>query len=494
MQEQEFDLAVVGGGGAGVAAALKASEYGLRVAVFEKAGSIGGSSAMCKGIGALGTRQQIESGEAESAVADIMNEYMRQTSYLADNALIYHFLSNSGETLNWLQENGCAMEYVGTVQGAHKDSPFKTYFLWGPKKIREMRSIMDTVVSRGGMLMTGTAVTELIMEKGRIVGIRAFTNKGRHITVRAPAVLLCSGGYGNNEEMVLRATGGVKVNSINSGGQTGDGINMGLKAGAQPENISSMEYHGIDLPDDKVRNAGIAGAGGVLRKVSHFPCFLWVNHAAVRFANEEILFDTAYGGNTAFRQGNEFFAVMDSNIVQTLEERGYAALGAPVVDARMMPDTLWEGFEDVLEAGLESKLSYKSDSIHGLAGEIGLDLKRFAETVNVYNSFCGAGRDAMFSKARENLVPLSEPPFYAVELRAVQLCSLGGLRINLDMEVQSLENRSIPGLYAAGCDAAGGLFNNAYVSLEGMTLGWAFTSGRLAGESVVRYMSARNKG
>ncbi len=481
-----FDIAVIGGGGAGVAAALRASEEGKKVVLLEKAPSIGGSTAMCRGIGAVGSREQEQSPECDFTAADLYSEYMRQTNFLADSSLVRLFLSESGRTVDWLQDNGCVMDYVGNAQAKHIGSKLKTYFNWGPEKILQMRAMMKTVCGRGGALMVKAPAKRLLMENGKIAGVTAEKD-GREITVKCPAVILCTGGFGNNEEMVLKATGGVKVNMINSGGQTGDGINMGIEVGADTDNINSIEFHGVSMPFDKVRVTSAHGTPGVLGFTANIHPALWVNRNAVRFVNEEIADDISFSGNAAFRQGSNFFNIMSQSLVRGLVEKGLKSLGFEVPG--IVPDAAgWVGLPKELEEGERDGYVYKAGSFRELAEKMGVDPEKFASTMERYNGFCRTGADMDFGKNAKYLIPVEEAPFYAVEYRAAELCSLGSLRINTELQVTDKDLRPIPGLYAAGCDASGGLFNNAYVSLEGMTIGWAFTSGRLAGESACRYL------
>ena len=82
---------------------------------------------------------------------------------------------------------------------------------------------------------------------------------------------------------------------------------------------------------------------------------------------------------------------------------------------------------------------------------------------------------------------MEEGPYYAIIGRTSELCTLGGLKINTDMEVISTEGKVIPGLYSAGVDCCGSMFNRVYVSYEGVTMGWTMTSGRLAGENAAAF-------
>ncbi len=93
----------------------------------------------------------------------------------------------------------------------------------------------------------------------------------------------------------------------------------------------------------------------------------------------------------------------------------------------------------------------------------------------------------MFCKASEFLTGIGEGPYYLIMGRTTELCTLGGLKITTNFEVMSTENEVIPGLYSAGVDCSGSMYNNAYVSFEGVTMGWVMTSGRVAGENAAAY-------
>ncbi len=475
-----YDVVVVGGGGAGFCAAMQAAQQGKRVALLEKAPAIGGSSAMARGVGAVGARDQLASPKWQFTVQELLQDWMELTYYLANYPLIYTYLSNSGATVDWLQDMGCRLEYVGSVQDKHNDSPFQTYFLWGAYKGGEMRRLIRRLEENGGKLYTRTTAHELICEEGRVVGVLARSGEER-FPIYGKAVILCAGGYGNNPDMVAEATGGVKVNAINTGTQTGDGILLGISAGGDTENLHAIEFHGCDSPCDKISRSKIGGHGNELSKLCQFQSTIWVNRNGYRFTGEEIGTDISYIGNVVYRQGSEYFVLLDQRMVDLLATQGAGALGVTTDVRGILPDVPWVKLPEQLEEGLQYTIVYKGDSWEQVAEAAGVAPTVLAQTVERYNGYCANGLDLMYGKNPQLLQPLYQAPFYLVEGRANQLCSLGGLRIDTEMRVLSPDFTPIPGLYAAGCDASGGLVNNAYVSYEGVTMGWACTSGRLAG-------------
>ncbi len=478
---ERADIIVVGGGGAGFCAALRAAELGQKVILLEKAPSVGGSAAMARGLGAVGAKDQRESPRGQFAAADMMADWMEQTNYLANYPLVHEYLCHSGETVDWLQSLGCRIDYVGSVQEKHKDSPFQTYFIWDTYKAGEMRRQIRRIEETGGRLLTDTAGEELILENGRVAGLWARDQEGR-FPVYGKAVILCTGGYGANEEMVLRATGGVKVNAVNTGFQTGDGIRMGLAAGADTENITAIEFHGCDSPFDKLGRLPKGDHGNALSSLSGMPALLWLNRFGQRFVNEGVWNDISYTGNAAHRQGSEYYVLFDEHIVDSLSRRGAGALGLTEPVRGLMPESPWAKLPELLVTGEAAGLVYRADSLDELAGKAGLPPVMLQKTVAEYNAACDAGRDGMYGKESRYLHALKTPPYYLAEGRANQLCSLGGLRVDTKLRVLDARGEVLPGLYAAGCDCSGGLVNNAYVSYEGVTLGWACTSGRLAAQ------------
>lgn len=118
---------------------------------------------------------------------------------------------------------------------------------------------------------------------------------------------------------------------------------------------------------------------------------------------------------------------------------------------------------------------------------MGVDASVFSESVAQFNNAIKTGKDDLFFAETETLVPVEKGPFYAVKYVARNLSSLGGVRINERIEAIDAEGNPIPGLYVAGADA-GGMYGKAYVDFEGGTLGFAYTSGRLAGENAASYI------
>lgn len=137
---------------------------------------------------------------------------------------------------------------------------------------------------------------------------------------------------------------------------------------------------------------------------------------------------------------------------------------------------------------MEDGVAWKSDTIEGLAKQIGLDPAVLSDTVSEYNAACDAGDDPAYFKQARYLRPLKQAPFYAVSMAPGMMSSTGGIRVNGNMQVVNKDYEPIPGLYAAGLDASG-LYGDSYnMEVPGAANGFAYTSGRIAARHVISSM------
>lgn len=235
------------------------------------------------------------------------------------------------------------------------------------------------------------------------------------------------------------------------------------------------------------------GMGFNLDQVVTSAAMMWVNVDGYRFTNEDICYDSSYIGNTTAQQGDHYYALLSQSMVDTLEASGSGSYGITIDNVGFgapgytVSDS-WTGLQADIDQGLSNGLTVKADTLEELAVAAGINAENLVATVEAYNASCKAGVDEMYSKDAQFLIPIEDGPYYLVMGRATQLCSLGGLKIDTEMRVVDTNNNSIPGLYACGVDASGSMYNNAYVSFEGVTMGWALTSGRIAGENAAEYV------
>ena len=489
-EEYEADVVVVGAGGSGCPAVLSAAQSGAKVIAVEKASLVGGSAMLSLGVGAQGSAQQEADPDTDFTVSEWLTDWLKQQNYMVSAPMIYKYISNSGETVDWMIENGAEITFVGHSQEALADDPIRTYHLWGTGGYG---TVAQTLISRaeelGAVVLLNTSGREVLMENGAVAGLRAVKSDGTEVIIHAKAVILATGGYGADTEAMMELLGR-QVNGINLGTQTGDGIDMARAVGAALEGEESVEYHGAHAAFDRI--ADLPNGGASLSSMAIQPSALWVNVDGYRFTNEDICYDSAYIGNVTATQGDHYYVLFDQTQMDILSTEGEVGLGMTMAGTGFgaMPpasDEPWLTLEEELEAGLATGASYKADTLEELAELAGVNADNLLETVAEYNAACAEGVDGMYGKDSQFLFPVENGPFYFVTGRATELCTLGGVKITTDFEVVNTDNEVIPGLYAAGVDCSGSIYNNSYVSYEGVTMGWSTTSGRLAGIEAAAY-------
>ena len=489
VEEYEADVVVVGAGASGSAAALSAAQSGAKVLVVEKAGMVGGSGMMSMGMGAQGSSQQIEAG-ADFTGSEWLTDWLKQQNYMVSAPMIYTYISNSGATVDWLLENGADITFVGHAQEALADNPIATYHTWGDGGFGAVAAkLIAKVEELGGTVLLNTTGKEVVMTDGVVTGLKAEKADGTQVNITAKSVILCTGGYGADTEAMV-ALLGQRVNGINTGAQTGDGIAMGQAVGAALDGEENVEYHGAHAASETL--VGLPNNGAALSNMAIQPSTLWVNVDGYRFTNEDICYDSAYIGNVTAKQGDHYYVLFDQSQLDALSEQGDVGVGMTMAGAAFgspapAVDEPWTTLKEEVEAGLATGATYKADTLEELAEAAGINVNNLLATVEQYNAYCAEGKDGMYGKDSQFLYPIGDGPYYVVTGRATELCTLGGLKITTSFEVVNTDNVVIPGLYSAGVDCSGSMYNNSYVSYEGVTMGWCTTSGRLAGAEAAAY-------
>ena len=215
---------------------------------------------------------------------------------------------------------------------------------------------------------------------------------------------------------------------------------------------------------------------------------LWVNPRGERFCDEGIAFyDTSVGNANARHKEGYTFSLFDESIKEDILENGIVrgiAMENP-------PGTRPVDFDKELKIALKKGSTdvFVADSVEELAGKMGVDPNVLKDTVDEYNAFCEKGHDDLFAKDPKYLRPLKGPKFYAVKARTIFLGTLGGIKINHNIEVVDKKGKAIPGLYAGGFDA-GGMWGDSYCIRysSGACAAFATNSGRIAGKRVLEYV------
>ena len=451
----ETEIVVIGGGGAGLAAAVQANQLGSKVLVLEKMGKVGGNTILAGGaLNAVNDR-------SEQAIAynDSVEWHYTQTlsggDYQGDPLLVHTLVSNAWDGVQWLMDLGMEFqdETAGlfTVTGglwprAHKPvEPLGTGFF---------KTYMNYIDSHDNVdVMLSTRATEILVdENGKACGVVATGETGNTVTVKASkGVVVATGGFAANVELrsaynTQWADLGDSIKSTNHAGATGDGIKMLMEAGAQIGHMKNQTqsggfWLGIKVPEYDstfMRNFTMAGNS-----------WIEIDSDSKRF------YDEAGSYHRQHMKYMEYGRYVDLpheralpvSLIFDEKTREAGSIG----NQWLSWPTTTEGYtwsNDNL-AEIEKGWIIKADTIEELAEKIGA--ANLVATVEAYNKDVAAGADSAFGRAAESMVALEKGPYYAVvTVPYVWSGSSGGVRANEDGYLQREDGSVITGLSLAG--------------------------------------------
>lgn len=482
MSKLETDIIIVAGGVAGLSAAIAAAQAGAGVIVFEKGSTTGGTGNM--GMGPLGIESRHTRLKQFAPTKDEAFEvFMDYTHWRGDAKLVRAYLNKSGDTIHWLEDLG--VEFVEPA--SYFPTAYPTWHLIkpatgkpGPMASGTMMKIMtDKAKEMGVRIMLQTPVQKLIKKEGAVVGVLAEDKNGEAVEARAKAVIIATGGFGDNPQMIKKMTGyefGKDLYSFRIPGLEGDGLRMAWEAGAARTEMHMEVIYG--MPD-------FMTIGPELHEACRQPHFM-ANLQGERFINEGIMPNTTFTGNAISLQKDRCaFLIFDDNIKKQME-KDFDFLS--VVFGFMRIEDFDKSIQAALEKGYENL--YVADSLGELAEKTGIDSKGLEKAVDEYNMSCDKGYDDLFNKDHRYLRPIRTPKFYAARHFPSAYGSVGGIKINHRTEVLDKNWNLIPGLYAAGNDACS-IYGDSYVFiLPGNSMGFAINTGRIAGENAADYVKS----
>lgn len=406
----QVDLAIIGAGGSGLVAAVRAAELGLKkIALFEKAHRPGGNAWLA--VVMLG----VDTNSAPpSMVRDLMDEGFRTTmlngEWLLDPVLVRRFFNKLPEVCCWLREKGLSLVTGGFELGG------KLYqILRLPQRSAEYRR-KDPSIGPG---FVGSTVVKLMIEQLKAYEVPIYTRsrvkriirEGKRVTgvvvekdeeeinVRAKAVLISAGGFGYNLEMLRTffpdhfPSSGLKLKILCTRFSTGDGIKMAKEIGA-------ALGHDMD--------PGIVGPGHhpwsySLHELLLRPECIWVNKEGKRFCDESISF--AATKLIARQPEGIIYGIVDSDTLDFI--RSHPNQRQIAMGNERCFETLIEDFQKETRTGWKAKIAH---SFTELARFIGANVTTLEDTIKRYNQYCEVGRDLEFGKPKEFLWPCRKPP------------------------------------------------------------------------------------
>ncbi|MEU1980353.1 FAD-dependent oxidoreductase [Nocardia sp. NPDC019395] len=466
MMDDEFDVIVIGGGGAGLAAAVSAAQDGASVLLFESERELGGSTQLSAGLfTAAGTSVQRALG-IEDSPEKFFQHYMDLNQWVLRPGLIHTFCENAGPTLEWLI--GLGLEVPAAVSGnAHQPGLTRAGVedVWRGHVPKDQGYGLVQVLAGAGRahgveVVLGTRVERLLVDAGRVTGVVADG-----IEVRAGAVVVASGGFARDPGFVDRyfpdaREAGESLFVVAAPGSRGDHLRFGDSVGA------GLTGHGWGLLMPTV----------YFQRQHHwqsgFPpaSRIYVNREGRRFMDE----DASYAVSTGImdQQGGYAWMVFDEKAVAGLAP-GYSDWNA-------------ERVAEEVEAGR----TVRAETLDELAAAIEVPAAALRASIARWNTQLPAGRDADFRRhvslaakgAPAELDPIAVGPFYAARILPAELvCTHTGLEIDSHAAVLDTTGTPVAGLFAAG-EAGGGVLGLRYVG-GGNAVANALTMGRIAGRS-----------
>lgn len=456
---------IIGGGAAGLSAAVTAAEAGLSVTVLEKRKYTGGNGQYAEGVFGAGSRLQ-KRNNIDADPEKLFQQAMEYAHWRSDARLTRTLINASGETVDWLCDMGVPFSRV--LHHMPNQSPEVFHMAYpAPTGARVMAALKDRCTKLGVTIHTEASVTGLLCKSGAVTGANALIDT-RETVFTADCVLIATGGFAGNAELMRQ-----------------------MIPGCNPENY--MHLKGIPMNGDGLRLAQAAGAS-ICQDIAIEGCapvfqgrreitplirradVLWVNAFGQRFCDETICDDFIHGQNAVARQpGKMCWAILDEAAVRRAFESLPGLMTAPTETRNGM-----EELYAALEKEQENGRIFKAPTIQKLATVAGIDTETLTEELTLYNRDCLCGRDSLFGKARRFMQPLTEGPFYAIPAGIDIITTHGGIQTDSRMRVLAPDGTPIPGLYAAGIDISGVDSADYSVMLSGHAFGFSLAGGRLA--------------
>ena len=464
--KDQADVIVVGAGGSGISAAVRAETLGANVILIEKMPVIGGATALNAGtLIATGSRFQKESlKETKDSPELAAKDIFRVGKNRNDPVLVKQVTERVGGVVDWLVYD-LKIPY-GPAATQYPDHSANRQLGVTGRSVNFLKLMREKFEHMGGKLMLETRAQELLRDKdGRVVGVRATDAGGNTVELTSKAVILASGGYGAVKSMLPKEMNQYVFYGLDS--ETGDGFKMATAIGADtinmdlvkmyPQGVETVPGHGL---------AATASSTDTMKKSGA----IYVNRDGQRYVNELAslgeLTDT-----TVAQPGHIAYIVMDKKAWKEYVNKS--------LEDRLVPDeaTLMK-WTKIVNNG--RPVMAVADDLKKAAEVMGVNPDGLTKTVKEWNDMVAAGKDTKFG--RKIVGGLGEGPFYIVEQKVRYQTTLGGLRAGEGMRILDKNGKPIEGLYGAGCVVGGA---NGADSMTAMMNSWAIVSGVIAAETAV---------
>ena len=418
LEPPSYDVVVIGSGGTGLAAAIQASDRDASVLLVEKMPTIGGNTIKASvGMNAAGTRFQKLKG-IHDCKEKFYQESLKGGHGTNNPELLRSFVENAPEAIEWLADRGIELNDITITGGMSTDRTHRPAdrsavggFL--------ISGLQRNITQRDIDVMLDTDVLEILMENGAVSGLRVKNDENEELTIRAKSIVMATGGFSANQEMVVKYRPDLKgFVTTNHKGATGTGIALLERIGAGTVDMGEIQIHPtVEQTTSYLISEAIRGGGAIL-----------VNQKGERFVNE----------------------------LETRDKVSAAIINLPEHYSYIIFDEQVRRNNKAADEYIGKGFVVSADSPRVLTDKLGLDMHAFLATLERYNVFVEKQHDADFGRTTALRHPIHEGPFYAIRIAPGVHHTMGGVTINADTKVLDVKGNVIQGVFAAG-EVAGGL-------------------------------------
>ncbi|MEE3650187.1 MULTISPECIES: flavocytochrome c [unclassified Brenneria] len=445
VHSESTDLVIIGAGGAGMSAAIEAHNQGAKVILLEKMPFAGGNTARAEaGLNAAGTDLQKARGITDSPEM-FYEDTMKGGRNINNPEVVKTLTAHAKDSVLFLKENGADLADLTRTGGSRVD---RTHRPAGGEPAGSFIAValIKKVKALDIDLRTSTSATDIVQnDKGEVTGVKAQGKDGKEFTIDAKKVMITSGGFGANFDMIKQYDPKlVGFKTTNAPGTQGDGVKMASKLNAKLVDMEYIQIHPSTVPGKGILiTEAVRGDGAIM-----------VNESGKRFVNELLTRD-----------------VVSQSILKQPGAHAYLIFNDELVKQNQATQSYFK-----------QKLVAEGNTVEELANAIHIDGKQLAQTLSAYSRYVKSNKDDEFGRESMKLA-FDSGKYYAIEVTPGIHHTMGGIAINNRAQVLDVNGKVIPNLFAAG-EAAGGV--HGANRLGGNSLADIVTYGRIGADQAVK--------